>query len=39
MDLGPHELKEEGRMFFRGDCLKCGFCVKTCPKNALSFSK
>jgi ferredoxin-type protein NapH len=39
MDLAPHELKEKGKMSFKGDCLKCGLCVKTCPKDALSFSK
>ena len=39
MDLAPHELKEKGKMSFRGDCLKCGLCLTTCPKDALSFSK
>jgi ferredoxin-type protein NapH len=39
MDLAPHELKAKGEMSFRGDCLKCGLCVTTCPKDALSFSK
>lgn len=39
MVLVPNELKEKGKMTFRGDCLKCGLCVKTCPMDALSFSK
>lgn len=39
MGLAPHEIKEKGKMSFRGDCLKCGLCVTTCPKDALSFSK
>ena len=26
-------------MEFRGDCLKCGLCVKGCPKQALRFKQ
>ena len=37
MLLEPCELKEKGKMSFRGDCLKCGLCVATCPKDALTF--
>lgn len=39
MQLAPQEMKELGKMSFRGDCLKCGLCVATCPTDALSFSK
>jgi len=37
MQLAPHEMKEKGEMAFKGDCLKCGLCVSTCPKDALTF--
>jgi len=37
MQLTPYEMKENGEMSFRGDCLKCGLCVAACPKEALSF--
>jgi ferredoxin len=30
-------MKDAGKMQFRGDCLKCGLCIATCPKDALSF--
>ena len=39
MDLTPYELIENEKMSFRGDCLKCGLCVDTCPKNTLTFLK
>lgn len=39
MDLTPYELKENEKMSFRGDCLKCGLCVDACPKNTLTFLK
>jgi polyferredoxin len=37
MQLGPVEMKESDEMLHKGDCLKCGLCVATCPKDALSF--
>jgi ferredoxin-type protein NapH len=37
MQLAPHEMKEKVEMSFKGDCLKCGLCVATCPKDALAF--
>jgi len=37
MQLAPVEIKDAGKMQFRGDCLKCGLCIATCPKDALSF--
>lgn len=37
MELAPHQMKDKGEMAFRGDCLKCGLCVATCSKKALSF--
>jgi ferredoxin-type protein NapH len=39
MQLAPHEIKEKEEMAFKGDCLKCGLCVSTCPKDALAFPK
>jgi ferredoxin-type protein NapH len=39
MLLAPYELKEKGSMSFKGDCLKCGLCVETCPKDTLTFTK
>lgn len=39
MDLKPNELKENGNMSFRGDCLKCGLCVEVCPVETLTYSK
>ncbi len=35
MQLKPNDIKEKGKMEFKGDCLKCGLCVKGCPKQAL----
>ena len=37
MQLAPAEMKEATEMQYKGDCLKCGLCMATCPKNALSF--
>ena len=37
MQLAPQEMKENEAMAFKGDCLKCGLCVKACPKQALRF--
>lgn len=37
MQLAPVEMKEATEMQYKGDCLKCGLCIATCPKNALSF--
>jgi ferredoxin-type protein NapH len=39
MQLAPHEMKESPVMAGGGDCLKCGLCVATCPKDALSFPR
>jgi ferredoxin-type protein NapH len=36
MQLAPHELKIADSMAGGGDCLKCGLCVATCPKDALA---
>lgn len=38
MLLAPSDLKEKGKMSFKGDCLKCGLCIETCPKDALTFN-
>jgi polyferredoxin len=38
MQLAPYELKNNAGMPNKGDCLKCGFCVAACPKQALSVS-
>jgi len=37
MQLAPVEMKEAKEMQHKGDCLKCGLCVASCPKDALSF--
>ena len=37
MGLAPVEMKASVEMCYKGDCLKCGLCVATCPKDALSF--
>jgi len=37
MQLAPVEMKENSEMQYKGDCLKCGLCVATCPKDALSW--
>ncbi|MHB0913425.1 MAG: 4Fe-4S binding protein [Armatimonadota bacterium] len=38
MELYPGASRERGEMA-HGDCIKCGRCVVTCPKQALSFDK
>lgn len=37
MQLSPQEMKASGSMSNRGDCLKCGLCVASCPTAALQW--
>jgi ferredoxin-type protein NapH len=39
MNLAPHELNENGKMSFMGDCLKCRLCIETCPKGIIDVYK
>lgn len=39
MNLNPSDLKESPVLPQRGDCLKCGLCVASCPKKALTFQR
>jgi polyferredoxin len=37
MQLSPDELKNGPAMAYQADCLKCGLCVASCPRDALAF--
>lgn len=39
MQLAPYRAKGSANGFDAADCLKCGRCVDSCPKKALSFRK
>ena len=39
MQLAPYKAKGSACGFGDADCLKCGSCVQSCPKQALSFNK
>ena len=39
MQLEPYRAKGSANGFDAADCLKCGRCVDSCPKKALSFRK
>ena len=39
MQLAPYKAKGSACGFDDADCLKCGSCVQSCPKQALSFNK